>query len=134
MQFRIAFNPQKETEKRERFHFDFPSQTPEHTSGYVCSRVCLSVFRVCVRVYKRVRDANCEVTGLILFIAALFLLLLLLLSFPLRLTAMLRRDSVKDKPLRDSIHYQCTSLGTKLRAALAPGNINAPFKPPRICP
>lgn len=72
MQFRIAFNPQKETEKRERFHFHFPSQTPEHTSGYVCLRVCLSVFHVCVRVYKRVRDANCEVTGLILFIAPLF--------------------------------------------------------------
>lgn len=92
-------------------------------------------------------DANCGVTRFTLLPAPLPLLLLLLLLllffsflllyflsplFPLRLTAML--PSVRDKPLRDSIRRCCTSGGTKLRAALAPGNINAPFKPPRICP
>lgn len=103
------------------------------------SECCLVSVSTCV-------DANCGVTRFTLLPAPLPLLLLLLLLlffsflllyflsplFPLRLTAML--PSVRDKPLRDSIHRCCTSGGTKLRAALAPGNINAPFKPPRICP
>lgn len=73
----------------------------------------------CARAYN-------TVTGLNLFRA--------LFSSPLRLTVMLLGDSVVDKPLWDSIQHKCTFLGTKLKAALAPGNINAPFKPLRICP